>query len=60
MPRIRYTEGPDELNVEPKDGSPFFTATRGEWVEVPDAVGKSLAAQGWETDTKAHSAKKVS
>lgn len=56
--RIRYTEGPDELNVAPP-GQTGFAAQRGEWVDVEDAaVAKSLVAQGWEQEsTKARSAK---
>jgi hypothetical protein len=54
--KIRYTEGPDELSVAPA-GKPGFTATRGEWVEVDNDVGKSLLAQGWEAESKARGAK---
>lgn len=58
MPRIRYTEGPDELSVAPA-GQPGFVAQRGEWVDVEDAdVAKGLVEQGWERESsKARGAK---
>lgn len=38
--RIRYTSGPDELEIAPA-GRPSFTAKRGEWVDVdPEVAGK--------------------
>lgn len=57
MPRIRYTEGPDELSVAPA-GRTGFVAQRGEWVDVEDAdVANSLVEQGWERESKARGAK---
>lgn len=49
---VRYTDGPEALNVEPKDGNAYFTAERGVWVEVSDSLGKRLLEQGWESKTK--------
>lgn len=57
MSRIRYTDGPDEVSVSPA-GHPQFVASRGEWVDdVPAEVAKQLVAQGWESESKARSAK---
>jgi hypothetical protein len=41
--KVQYDEGPDALNV-PACG---VIAQRGEAVDVPDEIGKSLIEQGW-------------
>ena len=42
--KVRYTEGPDELVI----AAIGVKAKRGEAVEVPNEIGKSLIEQGWE------------
>jgi hypothetical protein len=47
--RVRPPEQVGEQFVTPAGHEPF-TAAYPDWADVPDAVGKQLAEQGWETD----------
>ena len=47
MPQVKYTEGPDAVDVKVGDDD-FVHVERGEAAEFPAAIAKQLVDQGWE------------
>ena len=47
MPQVKFTEGPDSVDVKVGDGQ-FVHVERGDAAEFPAAIADQLVEQGWE------------